>query len=136
MMRTLSPRVVSGRAHGGHTKDHHATLHRRAREFQAGARRIIVAYLEDNGKNWKKTVQTGIICQRCNLQLAPGVLDYRRIRNSSALLKRRALSRRRELIGLHGSATNALDWLFLEKARESGSCGQVESRLRRTDIVQ
>jgi hypothetical protein len=44
-----------------------------------------------------------------------GVPDYRRVRNSSALLKRRALSRRRELIGLHGSATNALDWLFWER---------------------
>jgi hypothetical protein len=44
-----------------------------------------------------------------------GVPDYRRVRNSSALLKRRALRRRRELIGLHGSTKDALDWLYMER---------------------
>jgi hypothetical protein len=44
-----------------------------------------------------------------------GVPDYRRVRNSSTLLKRRALRRRGELIGSHGSAKDALDWLKWER---------------------
>lgn len=45
----------------------------------------------------------------------PGIAAYIRVRNSAALLKRRALCRRNRLIALYGTAKAALDWLFWER---------------------
>ena len=46
---------------------------------------------------------------------SPGVPDVRRVRNSARLLKRHVLLRRRELITMHGTTKDALDWLYWER---------------------
>lgn len=54
----------------------------------------------------------------------PGIVDYVRVRNSSALLKRRALRRRNKLIALYGTANAALDWLFRERRGKAAHADQ------------
>jgi hypothetical protein len=54
----------------------------------------------------------------------PGVPDLTRVRNSSRLLKHRALHRRRKLINTHGSTKVALDWLYSERRGKAAHADQ------------